>query len=335
MDYPTTLTTLQEIEQRLAAGLTADEAAQLLGKQGALSAVLRSLGEMHPEQRASVSLHANQLKAAIQTLANSPLAVPDTLSVDMTVPAASLQRRGTVHPTSAIIWEMTKIFRELSFEVVEGPELLSEEENFSNLNIGEDHPAREDHDSFFLADAPGMVLRTQTTSLQVREMRRRAAAGELPIRIVMPGKTYRRESDATHSPMFHQMDAVMVDTTTTFADLKGALDYFVKRLFGDQVETRFRAHHFPFTEPSAEIDIRWTGATVGEGKHTQWLEFGGCGMIHPAVLERAGINPKQYQGWAFGMGVERPLMLRHQIPDLRKLYESDLDFLTQFTQLPC
>jgi phenylalanyl-tRNA synthetase alpha chain len=227
--------------------------------------------------------------------------------------------------------EMELILRELSFKVVEGNELITEEENFDSLNLGPDHPARDGHDSFFVGE--GRVLRTQTTAIQVNEMRRRAQQGDLPIRIVMPGKTYRRESDQTHSAMFHQIDAVMVDTQTTFSDLKGILDYFVGRLFHGEVETRFRPHHFPFTEPSAEIDIRLKTAEAGEGRHTRWLEFGGCGMIHPAVLARAGLNPKVYQGWAFGMSIERPIMVRHRIPDLRLLFANGTNLLEQFPVL--
>ncbi len=331
--YHQLIATLSELEHEYNGPVSLEVATADLAKTGRLTGVLRSIGSLEAEQKVEVSQRANQLKALAQAVLAGQSA-GSTISLDFSVPALTTAP-GTVHPTSALIWEMAKIFRELSFEVVEGPELLGEEDNFSALNIDEDHPAREDHDSFFLRHAKGEVMRTHTTSLQIRELSRRAAAGDLPIRTVMPGKTYRRESDATHSPMFHQFDAILVDTTTTFADLKGSLDYFVKRLFGNEVETRFRAHHFPFTEPSAEIDIRWTGQKVGEGKHTGWLEFGGCGMIHPAVLERAGINPKIYQGWAFGMGVERPLMLRHQIPDLRRLYSGDTEFLRQFNVPTC
>jgi phenylalanyl-tRNA synthetase alpha chain len=299
-----------------------------LGRKGVLAAQMKELPGIGAEERATVGSALNALKHELTTLMSTATQTSKRL-VDMTVPQYPLQY-GTVHPVSQIIEEMTQIFKELSFEVVDGPEIVTDDENFESLNLGPDHPARDSHDSFFITD--NLLLRTQTTAIQVGEMRRRFAKGEMPIRIVMPGKTYRRESDQTHSPMFHQIDAVMVDTQTTFADLKGALTYFVQRLFGDQVETRFRPHHFPFTEPSAEIDIRWMGEATGRGKHTGWLEFGGCGMIHPEVLKRAGINPKVYQGWAFGMGIERPLMIRHHIPDLRLLYGNSLHFLDQFPQ---
>lgn len=298
-----------------------------LGRKGRLADVMKTLPTLPPEARGAFGTAVNALKTELTALMT--ISVESSRHVDMTVPANRPQF-GTVHPTSAMMEEMVRIFSELSFEVVEGPEVVTDEENFESLNIGVSHPARDAQDSFYITD--NLVLRTQTTAIQVGEMKKRFARGDMPIRIVMPGKTYRRESDQTHSAMFHQFDAVMVDTQTTFADLKGTLDFFVKRLFGDQVETRFRPHHFPFTEPSAELDIRWKGTAQGEGKHLQWLEMGGCGMIHPEVLKRAGINPRIFQGWAFGMSVERPLMVRHHIPDLRLLYNNSLQFLEQFPQ---
>ena len=230
-----------------------------------------------------------------------------------------------------MIEHMTDIFARLSFEVVEGAEIVGEEENFDLLNLGPDHPARDGHDSFYLGSK--QLLRTQTTAVQVLELRRRCKLNQLPVRIVVPGKTYRRESDPTHSPMFHQFDAVLVDECTTFADLRGSLQYLVSELFGQDVETRFRPHYFPFTEPSAEIDIRWKGSDGTMGKHTEWLEMGGCGMIHPDVLKRAGINPQTYRGWAFGMAIERPVMVKYGVPDLRSLYENSLMSLEQFPNI--
>lgn len=301
---------------------------ELLGRKGLLPEFLRTLKTKPDEERRSLGAEANALRAEIEAFLASrqTAAAQNTPLVDSTAPPAPLSVGG-VHPISAMIREMTDVFRDLSFEVTEGPELVSDEDNFENLNLSIDHPARDGHDTFYVTDT--LLMRTQTTAVQVIEMRGRNKAGKLPIRLVVPGKTFRRESDQTHSPMFHQFDAVMVDTETSFADLRGVLDYFAKRLFGDTVETRFRPHHFPFTEPSAEMDIRLKHVT-GTGKHTGWLEFGGCGMVHPRVLERAGLNPKIYRGWAFGLSVERPLMLRHQIPDLRLLFENDPHFLTQF-----
>ena len=302
---------------------------QILGRRGRLTEVLRSLSGLPIEERTKLGAAANVLK--VELIENLGQVIPNQRSnrIDATVPPSPMPF-GSIHPISAMIEEMTGIFADLSFEIVEGNELVTDEENFENLNITKDHPARDGQDSFYVSDT--LVMRTQTTAVQVLEMTRRLKEDRLPIRVVVPGKTYRRESDQTHSAMFHQMDAVMVDDRTTFADLKGCLDYFAKRLFGDLVETRFRPHYFPFTEPSAEMDIRWKGETRGEGKHTGWLEFGGCGMIHPDVLKRAGLNPRIYQGWAFGMSIERPIMLRYQLPDLRRLYENSAHLLNQFPE---
>jgi phenylalanyl-tRNA synthetase alpha chain len=327
-----TLTTLRtEALQAWSAATTPTKREQVhfafLGRKGKIADLMKELPLLSPEEKRTYGAAINALK---EELTNTLMVkVENKRLVDMTVPA-NPAKYGTIHPTSAMMEEMVNIFRELSFEVVEGNEIVTTDENFDSLNIGKNHPARDDHDSFYITD--DLVLRTQTTAIQVNEMKKRFAKKELPIRIVMPGKTYRRESDQTHSAMFHQIDAVMVDTQTTFADLKGTLDYFVKRLFGDQVETRFRPHHFPFTEPSAELDIRWKGESATTGRHTQWLEMGGCGMIHPDVLKRAGINPKIYQGWAFGMSIERPIMVRNHIPDLRLLFNNSIQFLDQFPQ---
>ncbi len=300
---------------------------EYLGRKGKLAELMKVLPSLDSAERGAYGSALNVLKHELGSLMSEEVQVSRT--VDMSVPAFE-PAFGTIHPISAIMEEMTNIFSELSFEVVEGSEIVTEEENFESLNLDSNHPARDPQDSFYLTTE--RLLRTQTTSIQVGEMKKRFKREELPIRIVMPGKTYRREADQTHSAMFHQIDAVMVDTQTTFADLKGTLDYFVKRLFGDQVETRFRPHNFPFTEPSAELDIRWKGASEKEGKHAGWLEMGGCGMIHPNVLKRAGINPKIYQGWAFGMSLERPLMVRHHIPDIRLLFSNNIQFLDQFPQ---
>lgn len=327
------LNQLAELKKYVTEHLTDQDRAALtqevLGRKGRLSSLLRQLGTVSPEERARLGKEANQIKAELEALlsTNETSTISADL-IDLSVPPLKLSQ-GTIHPISAMIEEMVGIFQDLSFEVVEGSELITDKENFENLNIHADHPARDGHDSFYVKN--NLLLRTHTTAIQVGELTRRIKNRELPVRIVATGKCYRRESDQTHSAMFHQIDAVMVDEQTTFADLKGCLDYFAKRLFGDLVETRFRPHFFPFTEPSAEVDIRWKGEKTGEGKQTGWLEFGGCGMIHPKVLERAGINPKIYQGWAFGLSVERPIMLRKQIPDLRRFYENSLDFLEQFS----
>lgn len=321
---------LADARQRLSQeGDAAKLRKELLGSSGRFSLLMKQVGELRAEERAAAGRRMGEIRHELQELLEpKEEKAAARIAVDPTVPAASL-RFGSVHPISAMIEEMVDIFARLSFEVVEGPEVVSEEENFELLNIGTDHPARNDQDTFYLTDST--LLRTHTTAAQVLEMRRRLKDNQLPIRVVVPGKTYRREADQTHAAMFHQIDAVMVDTQTTFADLKGCLDYFCKELFGSEVETRFRPHHFPFTEPSAEVDIRWKGEGRGNGKHTEWLEMGGCGMIHPEVLKRAGLNPRIYQGWAFGMSIERPIMVKYGISDLRRITENAMPFLEQFS----
>lgn len=323
----------KKIEAAFKAGIAPAEIRQVfLGRKGELTAVLRGLSKLDLSQRINVGRRANQVKSQVEDwLQKAELneSAEEIVTIDASAPAYPLEY-GTIHPVSAMIDEMVGIFGDLSFEVVEGNEIVSEEENFESLNMDADHPARDTQDSFYLNNH--YLLRTQMSAVQVPEMRRRMKAGQIPIRIIAPGKTYRRESDQTHAPMFHQLEAVMVDSQTTFTDLKGILDYFAKRLFGSQVETRFRPHYFPYTEPSAELDIHWKGVTSGEGKQTGWLEFGGCGMIHPEVLRRSGINPKIYQGWAFGMSIERPIMLRKQIPDLRRLFDNSVTLLNQFPE---
>ena len=318
--------------ERLASGeSTSALRAEYLGKEGIVPTLLRGLSTMPAEERPIHAATLARIRTELQQLLETKpvTAVEEAIFADLTIPAFN-KPTGSIHPISAMIEEMVEIFRGLAFEVVEGPEIVGDQENFEHLNMGPEHPARDGHDSFYLSDS--ILLRTQTTAVQVLEMQRRQKMGQLPIRVVVPGKTYRRESDQTHSAMFHQIDAVVVDSQTTFADLKGTLDYFAKQLFGDQVETRFRPHHFPFTEPSAEMDIRWKGTSALEGKHTQWLEMGGCGMIHPHVLSRAGINPRTHQGWAFGMSIERPIMVRNHIPDLRLLYANSTTTLEQFSR---
>lgn len=297
----------------------------VLGRKGELSLLLRKISSLSDEDKKTVGAKANLAKIELTQLLTTPeIAKNEVDGVDYSYPASN-KSYGSIHPISAMIKEMTDIFRDLSFDVALGNEIVTEEENFDMLNFGVDHPARDCHDSLTLGD--NLLLRTHTTAVQVIELRKRNKDEKLPVRIVVPGKTFRRESDPTHSLMFHQMDAVLVDDQTTLSDLKGIFAYFIERLFGPNVETRFRPHYFPFTEPSAELDILWTHPETGEKK---WLEVAGCGMIHPNVLKNAGINSKVYQGWAFGMSIERPLMIRHQIKDIRLLYSNSLNFLNQF-----
>jgi phenylalanyl-tRNA synthetase alpha chain len=299
-----------------------------LGRKGLLTQILRSLATLSDTEKRGVGGRANLVKDELTALidASAKSQSDSTRTVDRTVPALVVDS-GTLHPISVTIDEMTTIFRDLSFEIVEGREIVSDLENFENLNMTTDHPARDSQDTLYLSDS--MLLRTQTTAIQVLEMRQRIKDKRLPIRIVMPGKVYRRESDPTHSPMFFQMDAVLVDQQTTLSDLKGTLQYFVERLYGPDMKTRFRPHFFPYTEPSAELDILWKHPVTGQER---WLEVGGCGMIHPDVLKRSGINPRIYQGWAFGLGVERQFMVRHQVHDIRLLYGNSGKFLNQFNQ---
>lgn len=320
--------TLQELSQEQAN--PEEILGAVLGRKGSLTAILRQLSSLALEERKEVGARANAIKQELESAATqaaaSKISTDIMEGVDPTVPAYH-REYGSLHPINSLIHELIGIFNDLSFEVVEGREIVSDWENFESLNFTADHPARESHDTFYLEDS--RLLRTHTSSVQVQEMKRRLQNKELPIRFVVPGKTYRRDSDATHSPMFHQFEGVMVDNITTFADLKGVLDFVAKRLFGNTVETRFRTHYFPFTEPSAEMDIRWKD----EGRKdpsSGWIEWLGCGMIHPNVLEAAGINPRIYQGWAFGGGIERPVIIRHQIPDMRKLFDNSVDLLDQF-----
>ncbi len=300
-----------------ASSLSADQLReQLLGKNGVLTQIQKGLGALSPEERAEVGPELQLLRLQIdaELTTREEVGTITELHIDRTLPGSGAAA-GSVHPITAMMDEMVGIFSRLGFEVVDGPELVQDSQNFTALNLGPDHPARDGHDTFYVTDE--LVLRTQMTTLQPLELARRVKEEHLPVRIVMPGRTYRRESDATHAAMFHQMDAVLLDQQATFADLKGILTYFVQQLFGDDVETRFRPHHFPFTEPSAELDIKLKNPRGNAP--TGWIEFGGCGMIHPAIIERAGLNPRVWRGWAFGMGVERPIMIRHGIRDLRVL----------------
>ncbi|MBU6389794.1 phenylalanine--tRNA ligase subunit alpha [Patescibacteria group bacterium] len=315
------------VEERLRSGDNPARISQdILGRKGEITRLFQAIVALPEHERARYGSAANRLKAEMETVLKTGGSAQAAV-FDPTVPA-NPGRYGTIHPVSQMIEKIVTIFQQLSFDVIEGNELVTEKENFESLNIDKDHPARDSHETFYVKE--NLLLRTQTSSMQVSEMSRRARLNQLPIRVVAPGKTYRRESDQTHSPMFHQIEGFMVDTQTTFADLKGVLEYVVDRLFEGQVECRFRPHFFPFTEPSGEIDIRWKKGAVGEGKHTGWLELLGCGMIHPLVLKRAGIDPRVYQGWAFGIGIERPIMIGNQVPELRRFFDGSLSLLKQF-----
>lgn len=295
----------------------------LLGrKAGRLTQILRSLSSLPPEQRRVVGLQANELKREIESalaLRESEVAShkASTQAVDMTMPGRSVWR-GAIHPVTAVVDEICEIFRDLGFTRVSGPEAETQEYNFTKLNISLDHPAADMQDTLFLS--PGIVMRTHTSPVQARTMERY----EPPIRIVVPGLVYRRDAfDASHAPVFEQIEGLVVDEGVSFVDFKAAIDFFVKRFFSKTTAVRFRPSFFPFTEPSAEVDVEW-----GDG----WLEIMGAGMVHPAVLENCGIDSERYTGYAFGMGPHRITMLRHGIPDIRLLFQNDMRFLGQFVE---
>ena len=311
-----------------------------LGKKGRLSVMMKGLGAMDPEERKSMGQALNALKTEVAdaiesaktALENAELdAGLDADAVDVTLPVRP-QTEGRIHPISQTIDEITAILGEMSFTVAEGPDIEDDWHNFTALNIPPDHPARQEHDTFYLPgeqDGERMVLRTHTSPVQIRTMQN----GEPPFRIIVPGRTYRCDYDATHSPMFHQVEGLLIDEAIHMGHLKGCLIEFCRAFFDMyDLPVRFRASYFPFTEPSAEVDIGCTreGGQFRIGHGDDWLEILGCGMVNPKVLENCGIDPVKYQGFAFGMGVERLAMLKYGIPDLRTFYETDLRWLKHY-----
>lgn len=311
---------------------------ELLGKKGQLTQILKGMGSLSAEERPVIGQIANEVRTAIECkmeeVKSSLLAKEQEIqlkaeTIDVTMPGRTKQL-GHKHPMTLTIDNIKNIFIGMGYEVAEGPEVESAHYNFEALNIPKDHPARDEQDTFYVNGIGDFVLRTQTSPVQVRVMEQ----GKLPIRIIAPGRVYRSdEVDATHSPIFHQLEGLVVDKGITMGDLKGALAVFAKELFGEDTKVRFRPHHFPFTEPSAEMDASCF-ACGGKGcrvcKDSGWIEVLGCGMVHPKVLEMAGIDPKVYSGFAFGMGLERVTMQKYAISDLRLLYENDTKFLKQF-----
>ncbi len=321
----------------------------VLGKSGTLTAYLRSMGQVAKEERASVGKSVNAAREKVEAaldeaktrIARAELASSiDAAAVDITLPGRA-QQLGTRHLISRIIDEISEVFLGLGYSVIEGPEVETDYYNFEALNAPADHPSRSMQDTFYVYDVSGeagthvrgesdLLLRTQTSPSQVHAMEER----ELPIYVISPGKVYRRDvADPSHLPQFHQIEGLVVDKGITFGDLKGTLEFFCKAVFGEERKTRFRAHYFPFTEPSAEVDVS-CGVCHGEGcrmcKGTGWLEILGCGMVDPNVLEMSGIDPEVYSGFAFGMGAERIACLKYDVPDLRMLLEGDMRFLRQF-----
>ena len=300
----------------------------LLGKNGSITAQLKALGKLPPDERKARGAAINQTKQRLQAAiterreALQREALDRRLAserVDVTLPGRRGQRGG-LHPVTRAMERMAGIFERLGYQRAEGPEIEDDWHNFEALNFPPHHPARAMHDTFYFGD--GRLLRTHTSPVQIRAMDGR----QPPIRIIAPGKVYRSDSDQTHSPMFHQIEGLLVDETSSFADLKGTLATFVRAFFERDFDMRFRPSFFPFTEPSAEVDIRWDAADGSE----RWLEVLGCGMVHPKVLENCGIDPERYTGFAFGLGVERFAMLRYGVEDLRAFFENDVRFLEQF-----
>jgi len=326
----------------------ADEAAledlrvQAVGKKGEVSLKMRELGKMTPEERQVAGPKLNALKDEINAaLAAKKAALADaalderlkTEWLDVTLPARD-RPAGTIHPVSQVTDEVTAIFADMGFAVAEGPQVESDWYNFDALNIPSHHPARAEMDTFYMARAEGderppHVLRTHTSPVQIRAMQDQGA----PIRVIAPGRVYRCDYDQTHTPMFHQVEGLAIDKDISMANLKWVLEEFVRSFFEvDHVELRFRASHFPFTEPSAEVDIQcsWEGGVPKVGEGDDWLEILGSGMVHPKVLEAGGIDPNEWQGFAFGMGIDRIAMLKYGIPDLRAFFDSDLRWLKHY-----
>lgn len=307
-----------------------------LGKKGELTEVLKGMKDVAAEERPKVGQIVNDTRKAIEDkleevknrLANE--ARERQLKeevIDVTLPAKK-NNMGHRHPNTIALEEVERIFVGMGYEVVEGPEVEYDYYNFEALNIPDNHPAKDEQDTFYVNDK--IVLRTQTSPVQVREMEK----GKLPIRMIAPGRVFRSdEVDATHSPSFHQIEGLVIDKNITFADLKGTLAQFAKELFGEDTKVKFRPHHFPFTEPSAEVDVtcfKCGGKGCRMCKGSGWIEILGCGMVHPRVLKMSGINPEEYSGFAFGVGLERIALLKYEIDDMRLLYENDTRFLKQF-----
>ena len=327
---------LKELENLKTSAELEEIRVKYLGKKGELTTILRSMGGLSQEERPIVGKLVNEIKSeveekietAIKTIKlkerNAKLA---SEVIDISLPG-NKKVIGKRHPLDLTLESMKEIFISMGFTIEEGPEVELDRYNFEALNIPKDHPARSEQDTFYVND--NLVLRTQTSPVQIRVMENQ----EPPIKMIAPGKVYRSDSvDATHSPIFYQMEGLVIDKGVTFADLKGTLELFAKKMFGDKVQTKFRPHHFPFTEPSAEMDATCF-VCGGEGcrvcKNSGWIELLGCGMVHPQVLRNCGIDPEVYSGFAFGFGVDRMVMLKYGIDDIRLLYESDMRFLNQF-----
>lgn len=311
-----------------------------LGKSGSISALLKTLGTLSPDERKSFGAAVNQVRDAVSAALDAKKSELEALAlsaklaaerVDLTLPSAP-RRKGSVHPTLQVMDEMVAIFADMGFSVAEGPDIEDDFHNFTALNFPEKHPAREMHDTFFFNPSPEGVrklLRTHTSPVQIRTM----TEGKPPFRIIAPGRVFRCDSDQTHTPMFHQIEGLVIDKGAHMGHLKWVLETFIKRFFEtDSLTVRFRPHHFPFTEPSAELDVRcsWDNGELKVGEGESWLEVLGCGMVHPNVLKACGLDPEEWQGFAWGMGVDRLAMLKYGVPDLRDMFAGDRRWLEHY-----
>ncbi|WP_191083588.1 phenylalanine--tRNA ligase subunit alpha [Roseococcus microcysteis] len=341
------LATRTEAELAAAADLRALDAVRVatLGKAGALTGLLKTLGALPPEERKARGAAVNALKTRLEAAIEARRAVLEAAALDARLAAERLDvtlpprpfapgGKGGIHPISRTIEELTAIFGAMGFRVVEGPDIEGDWYNFAALNIPDHHPARQEQDTFYLpgeTDGRRTVLRTQTSPLQIRTM----IGQEPPIRIIAPGRTYRADHDATHSPMFHQVEGLVIDRGITLGHLKGCLTDFLRAFFGiSDLPVRFRSSYFPFTEPSMEVDIGWNRKTGELGAGTDWLEILGSGMVHPRVLANCGLDAREWQGFAFGMGIERITMLKHGMADLRPFFEGDTRWLSHYASTP-
>ncbi|MDE7353093.1 MAG: phenylalanine--tRNA ligase subunit alpha [Acetatifactor sp.] len=330
----------EQVQAQIKSCDTADKLNEIrvavLGKKGQLTELLKSMKDVAPEERPKVGQMVNEARAEIErVLEEQKTRMEKALRearmkaevIDVTLPARKAEL-GHRHPNTIALEEVERIFVGMGYEVVEGPEVERDYYNFEALNIPADHPAKDEQDTFFVTG--DILLRTQTSGVQVHEMEK----GKLPIRMIAPGRVFRAdEVDATHSPSFHQIEGLVIDKNITFADLKGTLAQFSRELFGENTKVKFRPHHFPFTEPSAEMDVscfKCGGRGCRFCKGSGWIEILGCGMVHPHVLEMSNIDPEEYTGFAFGVGLERIALLKYEIDDMRLLYENDIRFLRQF-----
>ena len=330
----------KKIEEASDASALEEVRVHALGKKGVVSERMKTLGKMSPEERKEMGPALNGLKTRIaDAIEAKKIALEDAAldarlaseKVDVTLPVKP-EAQGKIHPVSQVTEEIVAIFSAMGFDVAEGPDIEDDFHNFTALNFPPDHPAREMHDTFFFEpkeDGSRMLLRTHTSPVQIRTMK----AQKPPIRIIIPGRTFRCDSDQTHTPMFHQVEGLVIDKEAHMGHLKGTLEAFVKTFFEiDDVKTRFRPHFFPFTEPSAEMDIGYerVGKEIRFGQGADWMEILGCGMVHPNVLKNCGLDPDEYQGFAWGMGVDRLAMLKYGIPDLRDFFAADARWLEHY-----